>query len=76
MMGVGESRLTPGRVPRPPGSFPPRTSKEEYVFDKSKAKVTSLIDDKVTVPVRTGILIACAAFVLAGLAFILVLVKR
>lgn len=46
--------------------------KEETVFDKTKAKVDTLVNDRVSAPIRTSILISCAAFVIAGIALLLV----
>jgi hypothetical protein len=42
------------------------------VFDKTKAKVDTLINDRVNQPIKTSIAISVAAFLIAGLALILV----
>ena len=46
------------------------------MFDKTKEKLDTLINDRVTAPVRTSMVIACAAFVIAGLALCLVVANR
>lgn len=46
--------------------------KRKPVFDKTKDKVNTLVNDRVTAPIRTSIVISVAAFLLAGLALILV----
>jgi hypothetical protein len=43
------------------------------VFDKTKDKVNILINDRVTAPIKTSMVIACAAFVMAGLALVIVI---
>lgn len=57
-----------------PGSFSPTspTTKEETVFDKTKDKVNTLVNDRVAAPIRTSVLIACCAFIMAGIALMLV----
>lgn len=40
------------------------------MFDKTKTRIETQLNDRVVAPIRTAILISCAAFVLAGLAFI------
>lgn len=45
------------------------------MFDRTKAKVDTLINDRVTSPVRTGIIISVCAFIIAGLALVIVLTK-
>lgn len=42
------------------------------MFDKTKAKANLLINDRVTQPVRTAVIISCAAFIIAGIALLLV----
>ena len=42
------------------------------MFDKTKDKVNVLVNDRVTAPIRTSIVISVAAFLIAGLALILV----
>ena len=42
------------------------------VFDKAKAKIATEINDRVTNPIRTSIIISVAAFLMAGIALILV----
>lgn len=41
------------------------------MFDKTKAKAETLINDRVVAPIRTSILIAVTAFIMAGLALVL-----
>lgn len=41
------------------------------MFDKTKAKVDTLINDRVTAPTRTAVVISIAAFIVAGIALIL-----
>jgi hypothetical protein len=45
------------------------------MFDKTKAKIETQLNDRVTAPVRTSVLIACGAFVIACIA-LMVAVKR
>jgi hypothetical protein len=42
------------------------------MFDKTKARANLLLNDRVTQPVRTAVVISCAAFVIAGIALLLV----
>lgn len=41
------------------------------MFDKTKAKFLTQVNDRVTAPVRTSITIAVAAFIMAAIALIL-----
>ena len=41
------------------------------MFDKTKAKISEQINDRVTSPVRTSITIAVAAFIMAAIALII-----
>ena len=41
------------------------------MFDKTKAIINEQINDRITSPVRTAVMIACAAFLMAGLALII-----
>ena len=51
----------------------PKTTEEKRLplFDKTKAKISQQIDDRVTSPVRTAIVISAAAFIMAVIALIL-----
>lgn len=40
------------------------------MFDKTRAKIETQLNDRVTNPIRTSIVIAIAAFIMAGLALI------
>jgi hypothetical protein len=42
------------------------------VFDKTKGKVDTLINDRVSQPIKISIMISVAAFIMAGLALIMV----
>jgi hypothetical protein len=42
------------------------------VFDKAKARISTEINDRVTSPIRTSIVISVVAFIMAGIALILV----
>jgi hypothetical protein len=42
------------------------------MFEKTKGKVDTLINDRVSAPIKTSILISVAAFIIAALALILV----
>jgi len=42
------------------------------MFDKTKDKVNTLVNDRVTAPIRTSIVISVTAFFIASLALILV----
>ena len=42
------------------------------MFDKTKAKAELYINDRVTAPIRTAIVISVAAFIMAGLALVIV----
>lgn len=42
------------------------------MFDKTKDKVNTLVNDRVAAPIRTSILISCCAFIMAGIALLLV----
>ena len=46
------------------------------VFDKTKARITTQLNDRVAAPIRTSVLIACAAFIMAGIALIVAVGKR
>lgn len=45
------------------------------MFEKTKQKAETLINDRVTQPIKMGIIISCAAFVIAGIA-LMVAVKN
>lgn len=45
------------------------------IFDKTKAKISTQINDRVTNPIRTSIIIAVSAFIMAGIALILSVVR-
>ena len=38
------------------------------VFDKARQKVDTLINDRITAPVKTAVIISVTAFILAGIA--------
>lgn len=42
------------------------------MFDKTKEKFDTLLNDRINAPVRTSMIIACAAFVIAGVALVIV----
>lgn len=42
------------------------------MFTRTKAKLNTVVNDRVTQPVTAGIIISTAAFILAGIALILV----
>lgn len=42
------------------------------MFDKTKSKVDTLINDRVSAPIKTSVVISVCAFIMAGLALILV----
>ena len=42
------------------------------MFDRTKDKVNTLVNDRITAPVRTAVVISIAAFIIAGLALLLV----
>lgn len=42
------------------------------MFDKTKGKVDTLINDRVSQPIKISIMISVAAFIMAGLALIMV----
>ena len=46
------------------------------MFDKTKERLDTLINDRVTAPVRTSMLIACGAFIIAGIALLIVVGNR
>jgi len=41
------------------------------MFEKTKKKVDTLVNDRVVAPVRTAVVISIAAFIVAGIALIL-----
>jgi len=41
------------------------------IFDKTRAKATALINDRVTAPITTALIISALAFIMAGLALAL-----
>jgi len=43
------------------------------MFDKTKARATALINDRVTAPITTALVISALAFIMAGLALALVI---
>jgi hypothetical protein len=43
------------------------------MFDKTRARVDTMVNDRVTQPVRTSIVISCTAFILAALALAIVI---
>lgn len=40
------------------------------MFEKTKAKVDTVINDRVTQPIRLSFIISCSAFIIAGLALV------
>jgi len=42
------------------------------MFDKTKAKVNTQINDRITAPVHTAVIISVAAFIMAGIALLIV----
>ena len=54
----------------------PPHKKEETMFDKTKAKVETQLNDRVAAPIRTSVLISCAAFCIALVALLIVVGKR
>ncbi len=40
------------------------------MFDKTKQRISEQVNDRVTTPVRTSLIIATAAFIIAALALI------
>lgn len=42
------------------------------MFDKTKAKVSTEINDRITNPIRTSVVISVLAFIMAGIALMLV----
>jgi hypothetical protein len=57
--------------PRPPIQEEKRKG-NTMVFDKAKARISTEINDRVTSPIRTSIVISVVAFIMAGIALILV----
>ena len=45
------------------------------MFDKTKNKVDTYVNDRVTAPIRTAVIISVAAFIIAGIA-LMVAVKN
>ena len=66
----------PGAFPPRKGHFPPATGNREtqeektMLFSKTRAKINQQIDDRITSPVRTGIVISVTAFIIAVIALI------
>ena len=46
------------------------------MFDKTRGKIDLLINDRVTQPVKTAVLISCAAFIVAGIALLVMVGGR
>jgi hypothetical protein len=42
------------------------------MFEKTKAKVNTQINDRITAPIHTAVIISVAAFLMAGIALIIV----
>jgi len=40
------------------------------MFDKTKSKIDTLVNDRVSAPIKTSVIISITAFVIAGLALI------
>lgn len=45
------------------------------MFDKTKQKIETQINDRITSPVRTGIIISVTAFIMAGIALIIAVTR-
>lgn len=43
------------------------------IFDKTKARASALINDRITAPITTALVISAIAFIMAGLALALVI---
>jgi hypothetical protein len=41
------------------------------MFDKTKAKISTEINDRITNPIRTAVVISVAAFIIAGIALVI-----
>lgn len=46
------------------------------VFDKTKQRIDTLINDRVVAPTRTAVVMSIAAFIIAGIALCLVVAKN
>jgi len=65
-------------LPRPGVIFPGchlKTAEEKFlmIFDKTRGRVKTLINDRITAPVSTALIISALAFIMAGLALALVI---
>ncbi len=45
------------------------------MFDKTKSKVETILNDRVAAPIRTSVAISCIAFIMAALALIIVVTR-
>lgn len=59
------------------GSFSPAATLNSkgklMIFDKTKARVSTLVNDRITAPVTTALVMSALAFIMAGLALALVI---
>jgi hypothetical protein len=66
----------PGFPPAMSGHFPGAALlKRGNMFDKTKDKINTQINDRITAPIHTAVIISVTAFIMAGLALMIAINK-